>query len=475
MEMKTKTVLKKNPTMDASAGQVAQDISEDGVEQHNTARKLHHKAFTKAMKSFSTSPNHTQAMKDQNTHAKTMKDLEKKHGLKLNQFGGAYKVKESVDLNEVKTQSMADKPDHLFKKKVVPLSKKLIKRTVDAIKKKEGPRNEEAELKPSKVKQAGMIKKYKDDTDRPKNEDKSSWHSYKQAPTRESKENLDEYGGPKQPLVPLPKKKPAVTFSPVVKDKVKYANEEVGGAKVKPNYWGSKETLEKGRADQKIKDAKHSEQMKKDKKNKTGMFAQEASCGMNPNVKEYNDKEKKMVKEDREVSMAVSQLKTMCEYGTDLIKNLEAKGPDYNIEAWVQSKITKAADYMNSVGHYMENEAKVSSDHSPEAKNEDVYDPFTKKMVKRRPMKQQMGGPALNTNRPKDDTPAPIKIKYKDQPKKMDYSNYKEDAPANASGGGAIAGVGVGPEGEPGVMLPRKKNKKDAVMGFAAFNRKNPV
>jgi hypothetical protein len=436
METKTKTVLKRNSTPDVSAGQVAQDISEDGVEQHNAARKLHHKAFTRAMKSYATSPNHNQAMKDLTTHAKTMKDLEKKHGLKLNQFGGAYKVKESVDLNEVKTQSMADKPDHLFK--------------------------------------------------------------------------------------------------------------------VKPNYWGSKETLEKGRADQKIKDAKHSEQMKKDKKNKTGMFAQEASCGMNPNVKEYNDKEKKMVKEDREVSMAVSQLKTMCEYGTDLIKNLEAKGPDYNIEAWVQSKITKAADYMNSVGHYMENEAKVSSEHSPEAKNEeneldealgnhmglmshanknggvdkkdmhtaanhikvgnmsqlkthlskmdtdprdkvldyvhkkhyknlgysireDVYDPFTKKMVKRKPMKQQMGGPALNTNRPKDDTPAPIKIKYKDQPKKMDYSNYKEDAPANASGGGAIAGVGVGPEGEPGVMLPRKKRKKDAVMGFAAFNRKSPV
>ena len=439
MEMKTKTVLKRNPTIDASAGQVAQDISENGVEQHNTARKLHHKAFTKAMKSFSTSPNHTQAMKDQNTHAKTMKDLEKKHGLKLNQFGGAYKVKESVDLNEVKTQSMADKPDHLFKKD-----------------------------KPSKTRQQGMIKKYKNDTDRPKTEDKSSWHSYKQAPTRESKENLDEYGGPKQPLVPLPKKKPAVTFSPVIQDKVKYANEEVGGAKVKPNYWGSKETLEKGRADQKIKDAKHSEQMKKDKKNKTGMFAQEASCGMNPNVKEYNDKEKKMVKEDREVSMAVSQLKTMCEYGTDLIKNLEAKGPDYNIEAWVQSKITKAADYMNSVGHYMENEAKVSSDHSPEAKNEDVYDPFTKKMVKRKPMKQQMGGPALNTNRPKNTETAT-------QDSDGSYRKKNEDAPANASGGGAIAGVGVGPEGEPGVMLPRKKNKKDAVMGFAAFNRKKPV
>ena len=443
MEMKTKTVLKRNPTIDASAGQVAQDISENGVEQHNTARKLHHKAFTKAMKSFSTSPNHTQAMKDQNTHAKTMKDLEKKHGLKLNQFGGAYKVKESVDLNEVKTQSMADKPDHLFKKD-----------------------------KPSKTRQQGMIKKYKNDTDRPKTEDKSSWHSYKQSPTRESKENLDEYGGPKKPLVPLPKKKPAVTFSPVIQDKVKYANEEVGGAKVKPNYWGSKETLEKGRADQKIKDAQNPKPIKlkyKDQPKKMDYSTyKEASCGMNPNVKEYNDKEKKMVKEDREVSMAVSQLKTMCEYGTDLIKNLEAKGPDYNIEAWVQSKITKAADYMNSVGHYMENEAKVSSEHSPEAKNQDVYDPLTKKMVKRKPMKQQMGGPALNTNRPKDTETAT-------QDSDGSYRKKNEDAPANASGGGAIAGVGVGPKGEPGVMLPRKKGKKDAVMGFAAFNRKKPV
>ena len=99
---------------------------------------------------------------------------------------------------------------------------------------------------------------------------------------------------------------------------------------------------------------------------------------------------------------------------------------------------------------------------------EDVYDPFTKKMVKRKPMKQQMGGPALNTNRPKDTETAT-------QDSDGSYRKKKEDAPANASGGGAIAGVGVGPEGEPGVMLPRKKRKKDAVMGFAAFNRKSPV
>ena len=34
-----------------------------------------------------------------------------------------------------------------------------------------------------------------------------------------------------------------------------------------------------------------------------------------------------------------------------------------------------------------------------------------------------------------------------------------EDAPVNSAGGGAIAGIGVGPDGEPGVH-PKKKKKK---------------
>lgn len=42
----------------------------------------------------------------------------------------------------------------------------------------------------------------------------------------------------------------------------------------------------------------------------------------------------------------------------------------------------------------------------------------------------------------------------------------EEDAPANNAGGGNIAGIGVGPDGEPGVM-PRKKKKykKDNELG----------
>ena len=46
----------------------------------------------------------------------------------------------------------------------------------------------------------------------------------------------------------------------------------------------------------------------------------------------------------------------------------------------------------------------------------------------------------------------------------------KEDAPVNAVGGGQIAGVGVGPQGEPGIK--KKKN----IASFVSFiKRKAPV
>ena len=73
------------------------------------------------------------------------------------------------------------------------------------------------------------------------------------------------------------------------------------------------------------------------------------------------------LEEDYEVSMAIGQLRTINEYATKLISILEAKGSDYNIEAWVQSKITTAEDYMNSVGHYMENNPEITN----EAKEEE--------------------------------------------------------------------------------------------------------
>ena len=43
-------------------------------------------------------------------------------------------------------------------------------------------------------------------------------------------------------------------------------------------------------------------------------------------------------------------------------------------------------------------------------------------------------------------------------------SEIDEDAPANQVGGGSVAGLGVGPMGEPGVHPRRKKKKKETLI-----------
>ena len=64
--------------------------------------------------------------------------------------------------------------------------------------------------------------------------------------------------------------------------------------------------------------------------------------------------------EDHEVSMAVSQLKTIQDNVNQLMSALQTKGSDYELEAWVQSKITSANDKMTSVADYMKNSPSVS-------------------------------------------------------------------------------------------------------------------
>tara|TARA_B110000285_G_C15041183_1_gene571882 strand:- start:302 stop:661 length:360 start_codon:yes stop_codon:yes gene_type:complete len=49
-----------------------------------------------------------------------------------------------------------------------------------------------------------------------------------------------------------------------------------------------------------------------------------------------------------------------------------------------------------------------------------------------------------------------------------------EDAPANAAGSGGIAGIGVGPDGEPGVKKKKDDDKKDPLLfgKYKTFKRK---
>ena len=71
---------------------------------------------------------------------------------------------------------------------------------------------------------------------------------------------------------------------------------------------------------------------------------------------------KKELSEDHEVSMAVSQLKTIQDNVNQLMSALQTKGSDYELEAWVQSKITSANDKMTSATDYMKNSPSVSED-----------------------------------------------------------------------------------------------------------------
>ena len=66
------------------------------------------------------------------------------------------------------------------------------------------------------------------------------------------------------------------------------------------------------------------------------------------------------VKEDYEVSMAIGQLKTIQERVGKIMDFLSGKSDDYNMEAWLQSKITSAEDKLNSVANYVTNNPDIN-------------------------------------------------------------------------------------------------------------------
>ena len=83
-------------------------------------------------------------------------------------------------------------------------------------------------------------------------------------------------------------------------------------------------------------------------------------------------REPKVVKEDYEVSMAVGQLKTIQERVGKIMDFLSGKSDDYNMEAWLQSKITSAEDKLNSVANYVTNNPEVTNEAKEEPKETDI-------------------------------------------------------------------------------------------------------
>ena len=73
------------------------------------------------------------------------------------------------------------------------------------------------------------------------------------------------------------------------------------------------------------------------------------------------------IKEEGEVSMAIGQLKTTIENAQNLLSALQGKGEDYDIEAWIQSKITDAEHGMSAIADYMKNNPEASEDEMEES------------------------------------------------------------------------------------------------------------
>ena len=91
---------------------------------------------------------------------------------------------------------------------------------------------------------------------------------------------------------------------------------------------------------------------------------------------------KKELSEDHEVSMAIGQLKTIQDNLNQLMSVLQTKGSDYELEAWVQSKITSANDKMTSAADYMKNSPSVSEAVEEEDSNDGKVDVLKTKLAK---------------------------------------------------------------------------------------------
>jgi hypothetical protein len=84
------------------------------------------------------------------------------------------------------------------------------------------------------------------------------------------------------------------------------------------------------------------------------------------------------IEADDEGAMVKADLYKLAKYSVKLFKKIEDED---QFEAWVQAKITKAADYISSVYHYLEYEMKFS-EYGDKIENSDMYSESEKRQMK---------------------------------------------------------------------------------------------
>ena len=75
---------------------------------------------------------------------------------------------------------------------------------------------------------------------------------------------------------------------------------------------------------------------------------------------------------DHEIQMARSELYKIAKYAIKLHEMLKGRSEEQGLEAWQQSKITKAADYIGSVYHNLEYEMKFGAQMAESEKQKGV-------------------------------------------------------------------------------------------------------
>lgn len=82
-----------------------------------------------------------------------------------------------------------------------------------------------------------------------------------------------------------------------------------------------------------------------------------------------------MAELDHEVQMARSDLYKIAKYAIKLHDMLKGVSEEQGLEGWVQSKITKSADYLSSVYHNLDYEMKFADKNNPtEISTENISD-----------------------------------------------------------------------------------------------------
>ena len=153
---------------------------------------------------------------------------------------------------------------------------------------------------------------------------------------------------------------------------------------------------------------------------------------------------------DREGAMAKADLYKLANYSLKLFKKLQDED---QLEGWVQAKITKSADYIASVYHYLEYEMKVS-EYGEQLNNAEMMSESRKQEIKTKLVEAKEKIKALKMAQAE-------KLKKAEKPKKVDESVFGGDEQACEACGGSGK-----------VMTPEREIPEELKAKVEKYNRR---